>query len=78
MLTLPRGMLDLIEMQYQIYFSFPFDWNITKEIFRFNEELKKKDKAIYHESHGTMVCFIRLQPTVFYPIVKFCEKLIHS
>lgn len=73
-----KRVLDLIEMQYQIYFSFPFDWNVTKEIARFNEELKKKDESIYRDSHGTMVRFIRLQPAVFYPVIKLREKLRRS
>lgn len=70
-----RRVLALIEMQYQIYFSFPFDWKVTSEINRFNKELKAKDKQIYGDSHGTMVRLIRMQPKLFYPVIKLREKV---
>lgn len=73
-----RRIVDLIKVQYQIYFSFPFDWNVTKEIERFNQELKGKDAQIYKDSHGTMVRFIRLQPKLFYPVIKLREKVRRS
>ena len=73
-----KRVLALIEMQYQIYFSFPFDWNVTKEIDRFNQELKGKDAQIYKDSQGTMVRFIRLQPKLFYPVIKLREKVRRS
>lgn len=70
-----RRIVDLIKVQYQIYFSFPFDWKVTSEINRFNKELKAKDKQIYDDSHGTMVRLIRMQPKLFYPVIKLREKV---
>ncbi|WP_438588592.1 glycosyltransferase family 2 protein [Dubosiella newyorkensis] len=67
--------LDLIQMQYQIYFSFPFDWRVTKDIAKFNKAIYEKDKKIYNESNGKMVRFIRIQPQIFYPLIKLREKV---
>ncbi|WP_304957547.1 glycosyltransferase family 2 protein [Dubosiella newyorkensis] len=67
--------LDLIQMQYQIYFSFPFDWKVTKDIAKFNKAIYEKDKKIYNESNGKMVRFIRIQPQIFYPLIKLREKV---
>lgn len=70
-----RRIVKLIEMQYQIYFSFNYSSDIAKQIKLFNEELKKSNAYLYDKSMGKTVRWVRKNISLFYPLARLREKV---
>lgn len=70
-----RRVIKLIEMQYQIYFSFPYSKTIERRISRFNHDLQAVSPELYDRSMGHTVRWVRKNVPLFYPLAKLREKL---
>lgn len=70
-----RRIVKLIEMQYQIYFSFKYSPEIGKQIKTFNKDLKEKNEYLYNQSMGKIVRLVRKNVDLFYPIARLREKV---
>lgn len=67
--------LKLIETQYQIYFSFPYDKRIAAQIQDFNCKLQNTSEELYEKSMGKTVKWVRKSVRFFYPLARLREKV---
>lgn len=67
--------LKLIETQYQIYFSFPYDKRVAMQIQEFNSKLQSMSEELYEKSMGKTVKWVRKSVRLFYPLARLREKV---